>query len=167
MSEKTIEELEAELEAIKKANLERELAEQKKIADEAKALEIKKEKDKERETMREEILAELGNKTQIPTNTDTKPTPIKTGLTKSTNMKLAGGEKTDLTMLKRTVKSLRAATEGDNMGALPLDLDETEAYRAPEDEMDYYSRVRWLQAGGKKAQLKAARKANRATGVIR
>ena len=69
MSEKTIDELEAELSALKKANLEKQIAEEKAKVDEAEKLEKEKEEEELRNKIREEehskILADMNEKSTV------------------------------------------------------------------------------------------------------
>ena len=72
MEEKSIEELQAELEALKKANLEMELAKEKAKAEEAERLKKEKEIEAMREEIRQEILSEINTDSKITSDEPTK-----------------------------------------------------------------------------------------------
>ena len=73
MEEKTIEELQAELKALKKENLERQIAAEKEKAEEANRLAEAKKAEEYKEEIRKEVMAELANDSTIETTAVTKP----------------------------------------------------------------------------------------------
>jgi hypothetical protein len=76
MVEKTIESLEAELEKLKKQNLEREIAIEQAKAKEAEELKKKEDEEKLREEIREQVLKELKPESKIETIEGKKPTTL-------------------------------------------------------------------------------------------
>jgi len=64
-NEKTIEELTAELESLRKANLERELAKEKKKIEEAATLEREKDEEELRNKIREELIEEMKGSSMV------------------------------------------------------------------------------------------------------
>lgn len=72
MSDKTIEELQSELEELKKRNLEAELAKEKAKADEELRLAQEKETERMREEIRQELVKKIGGESKV-----TKEQPVK------------------------------------------------------------------------------------------
>jgi len=82
MEEKSVEALQAELEALKKENLERQIAAEKAKAEEAKRLEEAKEAEKLREDIRKEVMDELAQDSKIETTEKSKPEKLEGKSTK-------------------------------------------------------------------------------------
>jgi len=71
MEDKTIEELKAELDALKKSNLEKELENERKKAEEAEQLEKEKAEEELRNKIREELISEMDVGSKVGSETET------------------------------------------------------------------------------------------------
>lgn len=138
MADKTIDELKAELDALKKANLERELAEEKKKAEDAEKLKKQKEDEDLRQSIREEVLTELAEKSKITEVRETHPAEDL-----GNNMFLGKeNDKATFEVFANNVRRNMAKEAG-------ISYDAFDASGYPGNNA-YEKRIAWVVAGGKK-----------------
>jgi len=142
MSEKTIEELRVELDLLKKANLERELAIEKQKIEDAKVLEEKKARELQKEDLRKELMAELSEKSMIQKTTESVTDfSEKDSRFIKANKSMESVNRIAINMRKNIISELGVKEEDFDASGYP-------------GANDYEKRVAWLAAGGKKRMLK-------------
>jgi len=144
MAEKTYEELEAEYDALKKANLERQIAEEKAKVEAAKALEEEKARKELEDEIREKVMSEFAEKSIIKKDSQ-KPSSMSTEnrFIKATK-EIETVKQVALNMRKNIVSELGAKEEDFDVSSYP-------------GANDYEKRVAWLATGGKKRMLNKVR----------
>jgi len=140
MSEKTKDELIAELELLTKTNLLRELEIEKKKLEDAKVLEENKAREIAKEEIRNEVLAELSDKSKI----------VETNIPKENmalNNRFITANKTEMSQ-KHIVKNARQ----NMLSSRDVKEEDFDTSEYPGTN-DYEKRIAWLATGGKKRML--------------